>query len=475
MINYQGDGDSGLRGTARTALTKSAAMLTGLTLALALGGCAVADSLSSKPKDDSGEDVAPVSQRVQILQLDERLQADPRIAEMPVTLPQAVVNTSWAQPGGSPSNGFPHLQLGDGSAAPTTPMKKLWDVQAGAGSSKDAPLTAPPLVANERIFVLDSRATVRAFDRKTGDRIWRLDLAPEGEKVRSGFGGGIALGEGVLVAVTGFGQVIGINPESGEEVWARRISVPIRSGPTATDGRVYVTATDNQLHAYDLATGTSLWSHRAMTETAGILSAVSPAVSSGVVVAPFSSGELVAFRIQNGREIWSDSLVRNNRSTAMAGINDIAARPVIDDGRVYAISHSGRMVSIDMRTGERVWAQNYAGIRTPWVSGEFVFVVTSQAELLCVSKRDGRIRWLTRLKRYENVEKRKGELAWMGPLLISGRLLMANSIGEMAFFDPATGNVLVAFAGPGELYIPPVVSNGVVYVLTDDGRLSALQ
>ncbi len=440
-----------------------------------LGGCALLDSFSGKPKDDSAEKIAPKSQRVAILELDTKLEPDPRIADLAVTVPAAVRNVEWPQPGGSPQNHFAHLQLAEGSGDEKKTLGTVWSVKAGRGSNTDAPLTAPPIVAGGRVFVLDSRVTVRAFGLEKGRRQWERDLTPEGERPRVGFGGGMAYDADRLYVVTGFGQITALDPATGETVWERRIAVPIRAAPTAHEGRVFITGTDNQLHAYDAATGKSLWTHRGITEAAGILSAVSPAVAGGVVVAPFSSGELGAFRVQNGRELWGDSLVRTRKATAMAGINDIAARPVIVGGRLYAVSHSGRMVAIDLRTGERVWTRNIAGIQTPWISGEFIFTVTVEGELICVSTRDGRIRWLTKLKRYENLKKRKGAIAWMGPMLLDGRLLMANSLGEMAFFSPKNGKVLVAFKGPGEAYIPPVVADGRVYLLTDDGRLSAME
>ncbi len=447
-----------------------------MVLGLLAGGCAVLDSVAGKKKDDSGEDIAPKSQRISILELEPKLEPDPRIADLAVTVPPAVVNANWSQPGGTPQNHFAHLTLGEIAAGDDKARPSiLWSVDGGRGSSKDSPLISPPIVADGRVFVLDSRVTVRGFDRKTGEENWERDLTPEGEKSRVGFGGGLAYGDGRVYTVTGFGQVVALDPSTGEVVWERRIPVPIHTAPTFSAGRLYVTATDNQLHAYDGNTGKSVWSERAMSEAAGILSAVSPAVGNGLVIAPFSSGEVVAYREQNGREIWADTLVRTRKATAMAGITDIAARPVIHDGRVYAVSHSGRMVSIDLRTGERVWDKNIASVQTPWVAGDFLFMVTVESELLCISTRDGRIRWLTRLKRYEDPDDRDDPISWMGPLLLSNRLLMVNSLGEMAFISPKNGQVLVAFEGPGEMFIPPVAADGTVYLLTDDGELTAMR
>ncbi|NWM55001.1 PQQ-binding-like beta-propeller repeat protein, partial [Escherichia coli] len=83
------------------------------------------------------------------------------------------------------------------------------------------------------------------------------------------------------------------------------------------------------------------------------------------------------------------------------------AEPVIDQGRVYAVGQGGRMVAMDIATGNRMWEQNIAGISTPWVAGEWLFVVTDDARLLCLSRTSGKVRWISQLKRYKNDKKPK--------------------------------------------------------------------
>lgn len=447
------------------------------SVAALLTGCTLIDAVKPSKGDDSKE-AAPKSQRISILELEQKLEADPRIADLDVTLPEAKPVTEWTQPGGTPVNALHHIALPTLPSVaedPKAALKVVWQIEAGEGSTSITRLTAPPIVVDNRVYVLDSEATVRAFDADTGELYWTSELTHEDEDQSAGFGGGLAADLSMVYAVTGFGTIHAMSSGSGDEVWRRSVGVPIRSAPSATNGRLFVTATDNQIHAYDAATGLSLWNQRALAETAGLLSSVSAAVDSQTIVAPFSSGEVKAFRLQNGRETWSDTLNRTGRATALAGINDIAARPVIDGDRVFAVSHSGRMVSIDKRTGERVWTRNIGGIQTPWVAGDFIYMVTVDQELICVSRRDGRIRWLTRMKRFKDQEDKEGAVTWYGPVLVNERLLLVNSLGEIAFMSPKDGQVMKAFKAHGETYIAPVVAAGKVFILSDDGTLTAYQ
>lgn len=433
------------------------------SLFVGLGACSsVSDMLST----ETDEEVT--GQTIAILSLEDTLTADPRIADMPVNLPRAYTNAQWPQPGGAPTNAMQHLEL-DGQ------LNRVWSRGAGAGNGSASRLTSSPVMADGRIYMLDAEAEVYALDAEEGDRIWRTSLRREGEGRRSGFGGGVAYAGDRVIVTTGFGEIYALNSETGEELWVREIGVPIRTSPTVMSGRAFVVTTDNQLLALDTDNGEVLWSQRAFQESAGLIAATSPAATNDVVIAPFTSGELDAVRIQTGSLAWSDQLTRTGNFTPLANINAIAARPVIVDGRVYAISHSGRFVAIDLRTGERIWTTNVASTQTPWIAGNFAFVVTLDAELVCISTRDGRVRWITQLDQWRNENRERGAIQYVGPVLISNRLVVISSQGNMEEYSPQTGEFLDSHRVGDPVSLPPIVANNTLYVYTDDADLVAFR
>jgi len=446
-----------------TKVERLTAALLSAGLLLAVGGCStVADMMSTETDEAvSGETIA-------ILTLDETLEADPRIAEMPVNLPRAYTNPQWPQPGGAPTNAMQHLEL-DGQ------LNRVWSRGAGAGNGGASRLTASPVMADGRIFMLDSAVEVFAHDAETGQRLWHVDLHHPGERRRSGFGGGVTTAGDRVIVTTGFGDVVALNAETGDEIWKRNVGVPIRTAPTAIAGRVFVVTTDNQLLALDTDSGEVLWNQRAFQESAGLLAPTSPAATNDVVIAPFTSGELEAVRVQTGSLAWSDQLTRTGNFTPLANINAIAARPVIVDGRVYAISHSGRFVAIDLRTGERVWTTNVASTQTPWIAGNFAFVVTLDAQLVCISTRDGRVRWITQLREWKNEDRERGAIQYVGPVLISDRLVVISSRGQLEEYSPETGEFIDSVRVGSPVSLPPIIANSTLYVYTDNANLVAFR
>jgi outer membrane protein assembly factor BamB len=406
-------------------------------------------------------------ERLSVLSLQRQLEPDPTLAQLEVALPRPVENSDWPEAGGYPNHVMHHLALGD-------EPKRVWRADAGAGDSRDGYILSPPVVAGNRVYTMDAESVVRAFDAASGRQLWEFATKPENER-GSSFGGGVAVADGRVFASTGYGQVVALDPDSGKEIWRHSVGAPVRGAPTVADGRVFVVTVENTAEAMAAEDGRRLWTHTGTSENAGLLGSASPAVEGGVVVVPYMSGELYALRVENGRPLWSDNLAAARRIDAVSSLADIRGQPVIDRGRVYAISHSGRLAAIDLRTGDRIWEQEIGGTNTPWVAGDFVYVLSNGGELICLMRRDGRVRWIHELPRYENPERKRGPLQWSGPLLAGDRLIVLASNGEALSVSPYTGQAIGRVEMPDGSYLPPVVAEKTLYVLTNDADLVAMR
>lgn len=415
--------------------------------------------------DDAPE--TPVTgERISVLSFEKSLEADPLLAGDPVILPPPYKNLNWTQSGGSATNAMHHLSFGN---AP----KRLWRRSIGRGTSSKYRLVSPPIVVDGILYVVDSRGTLGAFDASSGAPRWDQEIKVKKESGKIAFGGGVAYGEGKIFATNGYGLLIAYDAKSGTELWRYDAQIPFRGAPAYADGRVYGVTHDNQLLALAAEDGVELWNHIGIVEVAGIMGSAVPAYASGTVLAAYSSGELFALRAENGRVAWTDTLSRSGRLTALATLNDIDGDPVIDRGTVYAVSHAGRMVAIDYTSGNRIWEQDVAAIATPWIAGEYIYLVSVDNEVICIQRRDGRIRWATQLQRFTDPDDREGVVTWTGPVLAGDRLLLASSHGFLLSISPYTGEVLSGLDVGEGTHMPPVLANETLYILDDDGVITA--
>ena len=406
-------------------------------------------------------------ERIPVLPQNEGITADARIATVSVQLPPETDNRDWPQPSGY-AGGYIANPAAKG-------FDVAWRTSIGSGNSRDGRISAAPIVASGRVYAIDADERLSAVDADTGKSIWRVDLTPDDDRSGGGSGGGAAYFEGRLYVATGYAQVICLDPENGKEIWRTTLTGPFRSGPAVEEGRVFAVSSDNQIHALDAATGRKLWTHSGLAESAGIYGGAAPVVAGNVVIAGLSSGELFALRVDNGRVLWSDSLAGIQKSDAVSALPDVRGFPVVDHGQVIAAGHASRLVDIDLRSGARIWEQDLGSFNSPWVAGDFLYMITDDDQMLCVSRRDGRIRWVQQLHHYDDEKKKTGVITWSGPIVAGGRLFAANTAGEAIVASPESGEILSNIKLPGSVSVLPVVASGTVYVLTDDADLVALR
>ncbi len=434
------------------------ACLASAALALALGGC---DTWFGEFEGAQleGDRQAALGEQVSV-------SVDPEVASIPVTLPLEM-SESWPQAGGNAAHA-PYRMAGSAT------LSLLWSSDIGSGADSENRLLAQPVVGGGRIYAMDSDGEVAAFDANTGNEVWRQEVLPE-EEDEGDLGGGLGFWQDTLYVTTGAAQALALDPSTGAVIWETRLPGPSRAAPTIADRRVFAVTADNRTIVMDSQTGERLWSHVGASEGAGLLGAANPAVIGQVAIAPYTSGELYALRVENGRDLWSDTLASVRLSDTISAIAQIRARPVADGDRIYAISFNGRLAAIDLRTGGRLWEQNIGGISTPWATSDSLYVVDNDQRLFCLTRADGRARWVTQLPAYEDPEDHDDPIRWVGPVLVGERLVLASSDGRAVAVSPYDGTVAVQVELSGPVTLEPIAAGGIIYLLTDDANLLALR
>jgi outer membrane protein assembly factor BamB len=425
-----------------------------MSLSASLLGCG-GGSIISNPFSKAEEKLP--GERVAVITTSDELASGANASGAPASLPTPITNGAWAQPGGVPSNNAGHLTAPDS-------LNQVWTAAAGTGSSSRARLITVPLVHDGKVYTLDTAATVSAFSAGNGAKLWSTGLTPKHERSAAGYGGGLAIDGGRLYAVTGHGVAASLNPANGAVEWTQTIGQPVRSSPTAANGRLLFVATDSVLYCLNGADGTTAWTARGLPQPAAFINNVSPAVSGNTVVAAFPAGEISAYRLDSGQPMWTDSLARGGDTSALGALAD-PARPVIDQGMVFAVSHSGRMIAAAESTGARLWTRNIASTQMPWVAGDSVYVVDVSGRLVALSRKDGNVRWTVELP---------GSKRWSGPVLAGGRAWVVSAEGTLVGVDARTGQAISNVPIGTAVFITPVVAGGRMYILADNARLVAL-
>jgi len=438
-----------------TRLSRRAALL----LPLGVAGCSVFDSFLDPPKaklSGKREPVVAVGRGLDIAPGKRGVAAVPLPEPMP----------DWPQAGGNAAHAPGH------PAAPGV-LAPAWTASVGEGTEYRQRILSTPVIAGGRVFAMDADGKVSAFELATGHPLWSAKTRPKGDR-STNVGGGVAASGARVWATTGRGEVLALDAATGKVLWRKPLGAPARSAPTLADGRIFVTTLDGKLLAFAADTGAPAWTYQGATKVQTmLLSGSSPAAADGFVVAGFGSGDLVTVRADTGALAWSDNLASGTTGGSLIELAAVSALPVIDGGRVFAIGDGGLFVSIDLRSGRRLWERDVGGSQTPWLAGDVLYVVTQRQVLAAIDARDGHPIWDYDLPRYRNAKTQGGLVRWVGPLLAGNRLIVASSTSRLAVFQPATGLPLAAFGAGASVSLPLVTAAGYVLLLDDGGTLRA--
>jgi outer membrane protein assembly factor BamB len=399
-------------------------------------------------------------------------EAAPLSAEVksaPIALAAQQANADWTHRGGNAAHQPGHAAYSGG-------LTPVWGARIGQGDSRKHRITADPVVAGGRIYTLDSSSTVAATST-SGAAVWQADLTPASDRAGDATGGGLAYGEGMVFATTGYGELVALDAASGNALWRQRFDVAISGAPTVANGKVFVVARDGSATAVGARDGKVAWQIPGNPALAGAPGVSAPAVSGDTVVFPFGSGQLLAADVADGSVRWAGNVAGKRLGRAHASISDLTGDPVISGASVYAGSAAGRLLALDMKAGGLVWSANDGAASPVSVAGGSVFLVNDEDQLLRLDAGSGAEIWRVDLPFFTKAKdkRRRAIYAHYGPILAGGRLITASTDGLIRAFDPASGALVGQVELKGGAASAPVVAGGTLYVVSKSGQLLAFR
>ena len=342
----------------------------------------------------------------------------------------------WPAFGGGPLRDLarPDIQLG-------IPSHSVW--ARGMGDLMEF----PPSYCAGRLFVNLEHGKTVALDAATGTILWTRQGTD-----REASSPAIA---GQNVVVTSFnGTVTALRQRDGSVVWQLRTNGPVESSPVTVDGIVYVGATDGRLFALDAATGEAQWVY----DLRGRINS-SPSVVGDVVCITTYSGAIACLHRTDGTRAW----IRYFRRDAFR-YESFYSSPSSDGRRLFAVARTGRLLALDVDTGETLWSYRTGALTyaTPAIADGRLYVVDLAGDVDALRAGDGKLLWRAH---------------------VPGRILApALVVGGLVFFSTLEGNTYAAQTADGKLVwhfragkYAPGIATASHYYLSLNGLLVAFE
>lgn len=343
-------------------------------------------------------------------------------------------------------------------ASPTVRVQKVWGASVGGGGKK-LRLGLGLAADGGKLFAAGRDGDVAAFDLKSGKQLWRTktDLA---------LAGGTGVGNGLVVVGSADGQVLAFASDSGAERWRANVTGEVLSAPAVADDVVIVRTVDGKLRALNAVDGKELWSQEQQIPRLTLRGVASPVIARDVTVSGFDNGRVLAVSLADGATVWDAPVSPPHGRTELERLNDIDAAVKVVGDDVFVVGFQGRAAMLALDSGQIWWTRDLSSYRGIDVDDEQMYLSTSNGELVALKRRTGVEVW-----RNESLKFRS-----LSAPVVSGELLaVADLEGYVHFFDRASGTIAGRTKTSGDRVTnAPLSVDGVVYVISDQGDISAL-
>ena len=163
--------------------------------------------------------------------------------------------------------------------------------------------------------------------------------------------------------------------------------------------------------------------------------------------------------------------------TAIEQLSTIKAEPSISEGKIFVVAQNGRLASYDLNNSKMVWEQSISGSQVIWIAGSSIFAISDKAELICLRKVDGSIRWITKLpsKIDQNLMRYQKFIPHFGPVVASNKVYVAGSDKKLRVFNYKDGKLIEEKNFSNSFSTPPILINSILYILDDNAKLFAFE
>jgi outer membrane protein assembly factor BamB len=354
-------------------------------------------------------------------------------------------------------------------------VERQWKTKVGKGLGNKY-IRLQPLVVADRVVAADAYGVVAAFDRFSGEELWRQQVG-EVERRASGLdrfmdrsdagfvGGGVGGGDGLVLLGTTRGNVIALALSDGTEEWRTYVGSEIGAQPVAAQGRVFAQTIDGELIALDAKTGEKLWSYSSQVPLLTLRGTSTPVTARDVVFTGFASGKVVALRANNGEPIWEQRVMLPEGRSELERIVDVDAAPLVTANAVFAQAYQGRMMRIMARDGRPRWEADVSSFLNLAEGYGQVYAVEEKDTVTALDQESGEVVW-----QHDLLARR----ALTAPLAYSNYLVVGDAQGYVHVMAQRDGRMMGRKKVNGKgIRTPFVLADGTFYVLDNAGGLHA--
>jgi outer membrane protein assembly factor BamB len=339
----------------------------------------------------------------------------------------------------------------------TLTVKRLWQVRLG-DDAEFLRIALRPAGDGNRIYAASRDGNVVALQPESGKSLWRteLDMA---------LSAGPGVGENLVVVGSSDGLLVALDATTGAEKWRADVTGETLASPAIKDDTVVVLTIDNRLRGLSAFDGSQRWIVEQSTPRLTMRGSATPVIVGTTVVAGFDNGRLVAVDISSGDVLWEQLLSPPSGRSDLDRLADVDGLIAVVGQDIYAAGYQGNLAALAAESGQVLWARDistFEGVSADWNN---LYTTTDEGELIAFTRRTGDEAW-----RQASLLRREPTL----PIAFGTAVVVGDLEGYLHFFSNFSGEPVARLRlGGAAISADPVVVANRLYVQSDSGTLAA--
>lgn len=342
-------------------------------------------------------------------------------------------------------------------AKPEVRIGDVWTRHIGDGS--DGYVSGFRIAADQdAVFAASIDGRVYALNPKNGDVIWRART-----KARV-ISGPSLNGDQVLVGTLD-GQVVALKRADGTELWRSQAPSEALAAPVGSGRTIVTKAVDGRIYGLDAATGDRHWAFDRNEPNLTLRGLSAPLIVGNRVYVGLDNGKLSVLNLLDGTQVWEQTISVPTGRSELDRFNDIDADLLAGPDGLFVVTYGGDLALIDYNTGDSHWRRGVKSYTGMALGGDKIFVTDDDGVVWALDSASGAAAWKMQDLKFRHLSP---------PAYFNGYVVVGDYKGYLHWLSPSDGHVVGRTRlGSAPIDAPPVVANGVLYVMDVEGKLRA--
>jgi outer membrane protein assembly factor BamB len=315
-----------------------------------------------------------------------------------------------------------------------------------------------PAISGGSVFAAGSGGDLRRIDAANGKTLWQVDT-------KAALSGGVGVSENMVLVGTAKGSVLAYDLD-GKPLWDAKVSSEVLSAPQASGEFVVVRSGDSRIFGLDARDGSRRWEYQMTPPPLTLRANPGVVIVEGFVIAGMPAGKLVVLNLTNGGLVWETVVAAPKGDNELERITDIAGAPLVETGRVCAVTFQGRAACYETQKGSQIWARPASSVGSLAADDLSVYLAEDTGSVVALDRNTGTSVWKQDRLSYRNLSS---------PLAAKDFIVVGDFEGQVHFlkFEDGSFAARIATDGGGIAAAPRLI-DGKVLVQTRNGGLFAI-